>query len=34
VEQRSVTAARNGEPMQLRIDPQRILMFDVSGRRL
>jgi hypothetical protein len=34
LEQRSVASARNGESMRFRIDPQRMLVFDMSGRRL
>jgi ABC-type sugar transport system ATPase subunit len=34
LEQRSVTAARNGESIQFGIDPARLLIFDSSGRRL
>jgi ABC-type sugar transport system ATPase subunit len=34
LEQRSVASARNGESMRFRIDPQRVLVFDLSGRRL
>jgi ABC-type sugar transport system ATPase subunit len=34
LEQRSVTSARNGESIQFGVDPQRLLIFDSSGRRL